>query len=252
MTHGGGWVPAVNYVNPKNTHSVVPRLLEGTKYEFRVLAENLQGRSDPLQTDKPVVAKNQYDVPGKPGKPELVDSDKDHIKIKWSSPISNGGSPIIGYDIERRDRATGRWVKLNKEPSRHQEYYDDRVQEGHEYEYRVTAVNAAGPGKPSDTSNAMIAKPMKEKPKLWLDGIIGRKIKVRAGEPIRVDIPLSGAPIPKVEWKKNNIVIPESNRVSVSLPILQLLKNPLLYFMFLLDANQQRTHLPPRRIIQQG
>lgn len=104
---------------------------------------------------------SHLDVPGKPGKPELVDSDKDHIKIKWSSPISNGGSPIIGYDVERRDRATGRWVKLNKEPTRHNEFYDDRVQEGHQYEYRVTAVNAAGAGKPSDTSNVFIAKPMK-------------------------------------------------------------------------------------------
>lgn len=60
LTHGGGWVPAVSYVNPKYNHAVVPRLLEGTKYEFRVFAENLQGRSDPLDTEKPVVAKNQY------------------------------------------------------------------------------------------------------------------------------------------------------------------------------------------------
>lgn len=214
ITHGGGWVPAVNYVNPKYNHAVVPRLLEGTKYEFRVSAENLQGRSDPLNTDKPVVAKNQYDVPGKPGRPEAVSSDKDHIKIKWNAPISNGGSPIIGYDIERRDRATGRWIKLNKEPCRHQEYFDDRVQEGHQYEYRVSAVNVAGPGKPSDTSHVFTAKPMREQPKLWLDGIIGRKIKVRAGEPININIPLSGAPAPAIEWLKNNIKLRDSNRVS--------------------------------------
>ncbi|KAF2885739.1 hypothetical protein ILUMI_20443 [Ignelater luminosus] len=214
LTHGGGWVPAVNYVSPKNTHAVVPRLIEGTKYEFRVFAENLQGRSDPLETEKPVVAKNQYDVPGKPGKPELVDSDKDHIKIKWAAPISNGGSPIVGYDVERRDKATGRWVKLNKEPTRHLEYYDDRVQEGHQYEYRVSAVNAAGPGKPSDPSNVFIAKPMKEKPKLWLDHLIGRKIKVRAGEPVNIDIPISGAPTPTVEWTKNTVPVQQSNRVS--------------------------------------
>ncbi|CAH1969101.1 unnamed protein product [Acanthoscelides obtectus] len=213
LTHGGGWVPAVNYVNPKYNHAVVPRLIEGTKYEFRVFAENMQGRSDPLETEKPIIAKNQYDVPGKPGKPELVDSDKDHIKIKWSPPISNGGSQIIGYDIERRDMATGRWIKLNKEPNRGTDYYDDRVQEGHQYEYRVLAVNAAGPGKPSDASSVFTAKPMKEKPKLWLDGIIGRKIKVRAGEPININIPMSGAPAPKVTWNKNKISIPESNRV---------------------------------------
>lgn len=60
LSHGGGWVPAVSYVNPKYNHTPVPRLLEGTKYEFRVCAENVQGRSDPLTTDKPIIAKNQY------------------------------------------------------------------------------------------------------------------------------------------------------------------------------------------------
>lgn len=119
-----------------------------------------------IKNDFIFIYKEITDVPGKPGKPELVDSDKDHIKIKWSAPISNGGSPIIGYDVERRDRATGRWVKLNKEPTRNTEYYDDRVQDGHQYEYRVSAVNAAGAGKPSDTSNVFTAKPMKGKYKI--------------------------------------------------------------------------------------
>lgn len=60
LTHGGGWVPAVTHVNPKYNHATVPRLLEGTTYEFRVSAENLQGRSEPLTTDRSVVAKNQF------------------------------------------------------------------------------------------------------------------------------------------------------------------------------------------------
>ena len=60
LSHGGGWVPALQYVDPKNTHATVPRLLEGTEYEFRVRAQNLQGVSEPLTTDKPVVAKNSF------------------------------------------------------------------------------------------------------------------------------------------------------------------------------------------------
>ena len=60
LTHGGGWVPAVNYVDPKQTSATVPRLAEGTKYEFRVRAVNIIGQSEPLETDAPVVAKNQY------------------------------------------------------------------------------------------------------------------------------------------------------------------------------------------------
>lgn len=214
LTHGGGWVPAVTYVNAKYNHAIVPRLLEGTQYEFRVMAENLQGRSDPLTSEEPVIAKNQYTVPGAPSKPELTESDKDHIDIKWKAPISNGGSPVIGYDIERRDVATGRWLKINAEPVPNTAYTDDRVTADHQYQYRVSAVNAAGNGKNSEPSSVLTAKSMREKPRLHLDGLIGRKIKVRAGEPLNVDIPISGAPTPTIEWKRGAIKVPENNRYS--------------------------------------
>lgn len=73
------------------------------------------------------------------GRPEAVDTDKDHIKIKFSPPISNGGSPIIGYEIERRDLNNPRWIKVSKEPVRNTEFRDEKVSEGHQYEYRVSA-----------------------------------------------------------------------------------------------------------------
>lgn len=214
LTHGGGWVPAVSYVNSKYNHSVVPRLLEGTKYEFRVMAENLQGRSDPLTSDSPVVAKNQYNVPGVPGKPELNDSDKDHITIKWKQPITNGGSPILGYDIERRDVQTGRWIKINGEPTPTTEFNDDRISANHQYQYRVSAVNAAGNSRPSEPSSSLSARPMREKPRLHLDSLLGKRIKVRAGEPVNVNIRISGAPTPIIAWKRGDMKLTESKRIS--------------------------------------
>ena len=33
---------------------------EGKEYEFRVFAENEVGESDPLQTSRSIIAKNQY------------------------------------------------------------------------------------------------------------------------------------------------------------------------------------------------
>lgn len=53
-------MPAVAFVNPTSRNCVVPKLTEGTEYEFRIMAQNANGTSDPLTTDKPVVAKSPY------------------------------------------------------------------------------------------------------------------------------------------------------------------------------------------------
>ncbi|XP_058812495.1 twitchin isoform X5 [Topomyia yanbarensis] len=215
LTHGGGWVPAVAYVSPKYTHTVVPRLNKGNKYEFRVMAENLQGRSDGLVSKHPVVAKDQFVLPGPPTKPDITDSGYDQITLTWKPPISDGGSRITGYNIERRDAATGRWIQANKYPVPNIEFTDTGVIKGHQYDYRVSAVNAAGQGAPSDISNKCWAKPMQQAPSLNLDSFGKRKIKVRAGEPIVLTIPLVGAPIPKVEWFRGGVKVPEGSRVSI-------------------------------------
>lgn len=117
--------------------------------------------------------------------------------------------------MERRDRASGRWIKLNKEPIKPIEYYDDHVTENHQYEYRVSAINAAGNGKPSEASHIITAKPMREKPRLYLDALVGRRIKVRAGEPININIPMTGAPTPTIEWTKDHLKVPETLRTTV-------------------------------------
>ena len=51
---------------------------------------------------------------------------------------------------------------------------------------------------------------------MFLDGLLGKKLKVRAGEPIDVKIPMSGAPQPKVTWAKANKKIEASKRTTVS------------------------------------
>ena len=47
-----------------------------------------------------------------------------------------------------------------------------------------------------------------------LSKLAGREIRVRAGEPIRVDVPVTGSPPPIVSWQKGNKSLEPSDRVS--------------------------------------
>lgn len=101
--------------------------------------------------------------PGPPGRPEVADYDRDHIDIKWEPPEDDGGAPIKGYHVERKEPKSQRWLRLTKAPQPNLDFTDNGVREGKEYEYRVIAVNEAGPGEPSAPSEMAVAKPSRGK-----------------------------------------------------------------------------------------
>ena len=51
------------------------------------------------------------DAPSAPGKPEVVDFDKDCAEIKWTAPKKDGGSRIKRYLIEQKPK-NGDWQKV--------------------------------------------------------------------------------------------------------------------------------------------
>ena len=74
-----------------------------------------------------------------------------------------------------RDKEGRQWVDVAKVPGdRTVAKVTDGIQEGHEYEFRIVAVNKAGPGEPSDTSKSVIAKPRFCKRLITLDTFIFR------------------------------------------------------------------------------
>uniref|UniRef100_A0A0N5AQN4 non-specific serine/threonine protein kinase n=1 Tax=Syphacia muris TaxID=451379 RepID=A0A0N5AQN4_9BILA len=221
-TQTNTWIPVSAFV--PGTSLIVPKLIEGHEYEFRVMAENVHGRSLPINTESPVLAKDPFGVPGKPGKPQAVDHDVDHIEIQWEIPKDDGGNPVMHYEVERKDVKTGRWIKINTSPVKGTSFYDDRVQKGRTYEYRVTAVNKAGSGKPSDSSGPITAKPMFEAPHFDID-INGKEFRSRAGEPLNIVIPYSATPLPEIVWLKEEQKITEVMtdewKTSLMIPVAQ-------------------------------
>ena len=129
-TKSGDWVRCSEAVN--GTQVTVGKLKEGHEYEFRVMAENINGLSEPLLTDKAVLVKNPFSMfcvlfglifefrfvaaPGQSGTPECVSRNRDRIEVKWAPPRNDGGNPVKGYIVERRDK-TGKkkeWAKVNR------------------------------------------------------------------------------------------------------------------------------------------
>ena len=98
------------------------------------------------------------DAPGAPGKPQIQGTMPTHIAITWAAPESDGGAPITGYVVEKRDTARERWLKGNKEAVTENTYTVPDLLEGNEYEFRVCAENKAGAGPPSEPSDRAVAK----------------------------------------------------------------------------------------------
>lgn len=97
------------------------------------------------------------DPPGKPGQPRVTDWDADRIDLEWDAPENNGGAPVDSYIVEQYDPTSKEWLKVK-------EVKDTKasiggLKEGKEYQFRIRAVNKAGPGEPSKPSEKQIAKP---------------------------------------------------------------------------------------------
>jgi len=136
----------------------VTGLVPGQEYQFRVVAVNEEGDSDPLVTDKPITAKNPFDEPGKPGTPEITDYDNVSVDLKWAAPKSDGGAPIEKYIIQKKDKYKPEWENAAEVPGDQTTGKVQDLKERGEYQFRVIAVNKAGQSPPSDATNPHIAK----------------------------------------------------------------------------------------------
>lgn len=107
----GRWVP-VGKAGPNDDEFDVRGLQEGHDFQFRVKAINDEGESEPLESSGFIKAKNPFDPPGKPGLPTLEDWDVDRVDLKWEKPKNDGGAPISGYIIEKKEKYSTSWDEI--------------------------------------------------------------------------------------------------------------------------------------------
>ncbi|XP_054974198.1 myosin-binding protein C, slow-type [Sorex araneus] len=96
------------------------------------------------------------DIPDPPVAPNVSDVGDDWCIMNWEPPVYDGGSPILGYFIERKKKQSSRWMRLNFDLCKETTFEPKKMIEGVAYEVRVFAVNAIGISKPSMPSKPFV------------------------------------------------------------------------------------------------
>ncbi|XP_028809633.1 myosin-binding protein C, slow-type isoform X3 [Denticeps clupeoides] len=96
------------------------------------------------------------DIPDPPQAPLVPAVGGDWCTMTWDPPHYDGGSPILGYFIERKKKQSSRWMRLNFDLCKETTFEPKKMIEGVPYEVRVFAVNAIGVSKPCEPSKPFI------------------------------------------------------------------------------------------------
>ncbi|VDM17726.1 unnamed protein product [Hydatigera taeniaeformis] len=153
----------------------VPYLMEGTSYEFQVVAENKNGFSEPLVTAADVHPRKMTEPPGAPRGPLYVrDHDIGQVELAWGPPVNTGDLPIKGYKLEMREGRSFTWRTYPNEESivsnRPEELINPSVvvsgiKPNKEYFFRVSAINSDGCGPPLTATDSYVKRLRLEPPK---------------------------------------------------------------------------------------
>ncbi|XP_053520223.1 myomesin-1 isoform X2 [Artibeus jamaicensis] len=109
------------------------------------------------------------EIEGAPASPLDVvglDANKDYIIVSWKQPAVDGGSPILGYFIDKCEVGTDSWSQCNDTPVKFARFPVTGLIEGRSYIFRVRAVNKTGIGLPSRVSEPVAALDPDEKARL--------------------------------------------------------------------------------------
>lgn len=198
----GQWRVANDYL-VKDRSYICYGLASGHEYEFRIRAMNAAGFSKPSPPSIQFKLRSKFNVPSPPGTPQVVKVGKNYVDLRWEAPMSDGGSRITGYIIEKREIGSAIWLKCNEYNVTDCEYSVLHLIERGDYEFRIFAVNAAGRSEPSSCTTPVKvceveggAKPEFTRPLPISQG-------VPLGKTYVLECEATGKPMPTPRWLKN-------------------------------------------------
>ncbi|MYK65109.1 MAG: fibronectin type III domain-containing protein [Gemmatimonadetes bacterium] len=132
---------------------------------------------DSMSTDESVVVRET--VPGAPTNLFAQARDTTTIEFAWDAPADTGSSAVTGYRIEVSEDGGTTWANLDDDTeSTETSYTHTGLEPGSTRHYRVSAINASGPGMPSDEASATTPTPPGAPTSLTAEAKGGRAIEL--------------------------------------------------------------------------
>ena len=118
---------------------------------YTLTAKNRNGK------DVTTVNVTVMDIPTAPEGPLKADNvTKNSLTLHWRPPKDDGGTDISHYAVEKLDTENMRWVPVGEAVGT--SIRVDHLAEGHDYNFRVKAVNKLGDSAPLTTTESITAK----------------------------------------------------------------------------------------------
>ncbi|KAB0392870.1 hypothetical protein E2I00_003225 [Balaenoptera physalus] len=119
----------------------VKNLRRSTKYKFKVIAYNSEGKSNPSEVVEFTTCPDKPGVPVKPSVKGKIHSYS--FKITWDPPKDSGGTAINKYVVEMAEGSNGnKWDMIYSGATR--EHLCDRLNPGCFYRFRVYCISDGG------------------------------------------------------------------------------------------------------------
>ncbi|MDE2793275.1 MAG: fibronectin type III domain-containing protein, partial [Gemmatimonadota bacterium] len=151
---GSSWTYSV-HVSAAFTHYRHTGLQPGTRWTYRVSAQNSEGFGAPSNTAS-ATAGGETGVPGPPTDLQADAAGDSAIQLEWQAPADTGSSALTTYRIEGSRDGGSSWTHSVHSNAVFTDYRHTKLEPGTTWTYRVSAQNSDGVSEPSDTASATV------------------------------------------------------------------------------------------------
>ncbi|XP_056421653.1 myomesin-2 isoform X2 [Hyla sarda] len=152
----GSWQRVNSDIPVRSPRYAVFDLVEGKSYNFRVIAVNKHGVSEPSEVTPPIQAQERLAVPSAPGR--ILASRNTRTSVVVQFDRAKVEEELMGYYIDSSVVGSNHWDHCNHKPIKYNRFVVHGLTTGEQYIFRVKAVNAVGVSENSQESEAITVK----------------------------------------------------------------------------------------------